>query len=140
VWAKIASPASLKKEVPVPAPQSLLIVDDNDIMLLTLSRILEQHGFTVLAANSASRALELTGAEPVDLVVMDYHLPGSRGRLGPELTRLRRGLPIIVLSGDPEAAQAVEFADLLLPKPQPPERLVAEIRRLLEQRKARQAA
>jgi CheY-like chemotaxis protein len=115
-------------------------VDDNDIMLLTLSRILEQHGFTVLAANSAGRALELTGTEPVDLVVMDYHLPGSRGQLGPELKRLRPGLPIIVLSGDPEAAQAVEFADLLLPKPQPPEQLLREIRRLLEQKKAQQAA
>lgn len=120
------------KEVIVPAPQRLLVVDDNDIMLLTLTRILEQHGFSVLAANSADRGLELTQSQPVDLVVMDYRLPGNRGQLGPELKRLRPGLPIIVLSGDPEAAQAVEFADLLLPKPQPPEQLVAEIRRLLQ--------
>lgn len=114
-------------------------MDDNDIMLLTLTRILEQHGFAVKAANSAAAALELTGAQPVDLVLMDYHLPGDQGQLGPELKRLRPGLPLIVLSGDPEAAQAVEFADLLLPKPQPPEKLVAEIRRLL-QRKAQHAA
>lgn len=116
----------------MPAPQSLLIVDDNDIMLLTLTRILEQHGFSVMAANSADRTLELASSRPVDLVVMDYHLPGDQGQLGPELKRLRPGLPLIVLSGDPEAAQAVEFADLLLPKPQPPEKLVAEIRRLLQ--------
>lgn len=123
----------------MPAPQTLLIVDDNDIMLLTLTRILEQHGFSVLAANSAGRTVELATSRPVDLVVMDYHLPGDRGQLGPELKRLRPGLPLIVLSGDPEAAQAVEFADLLLPKPQPPEKLVAEIRRLL-QPKAQHAA
>ncbi len=100
-------------------------------MLLTLTRILEQHGFSVLAANSAARTLELAASRPVDLVVMDYHLPGDQGQLGPQLKRLRPGMPLIVLSGDPEAAQAVEFADLLLPKPQPPEKLVAEIRRLL---------
>lgn len=116
----------------MPTPQSLLIVDDNDIMLLTLTRILEQHGFSVMAANSADRTLELASSRPVDLVVMDYHLPGDQGQLGPELKRLHPGLPLIVLSGDPEAAQAVEFADLLLPKPQPPEKLVAEIRRLLQ--------
>ena len=101
-------------------------------MLLTLTRILEQHGFSVLAANSAPRTLELAASRPVDLVVMDYHLPGDQGQLGPQLKRLRPGMPLIVLSGDPEAAQAVEFADLLLPKPQPPEKLVAEIRRLLQ--------
>ena len=114
-------------------------MDDNDIMLLTLARILEQHGFTVLAANSADRGLELAESQPVDLVVMDYHLPGNRGQLGPELKRLRPSLPIVVLSGDPEAGQAVKFADLLLPKPQPPDHLVAEIRRLL-QGKAQHAA
>ena len=100
-------------------------------MLLTLTRILEQHGFSVLAANSAARCLELATSRPVDLVMMDYHLPGDQGQLGPELKRLRPGMPLIVLSGDPEAGQAVKFADLLLPKPQPPEKLVAEIRRLL---------
>ncbi len=114
------------------APHCLLIVDDNDIMLLTLTRILEQHGFSVLAANSAARTLELATSRPVDLVMMDYHLPGDQGQLGPELKRLRPGMPLIVLSGDPDAGQAVQFADLLLPKPQPPEKLVAEIRRLLQ--------
>jgi hypothetical protein len=45
----------------------------------------------------------------------------------------------VVFSGDPEAAQAADFADLLLPKPQEPETLMAEIRRLLERARRRVA-
>jgi CheY-like chemotaxis protein len=48
-------------------------------------------------------------------------------------------LPVVVLSGDPEAAQAAEYADLLLPKPQEPEKLMREIRRLLHKSKEKAA-
>lgn len=124
----------------MPAPQCILIVDDNALMLLTLTRILEQHGFSVLGANSARGGLQLVEEQPVDLVIMDYHLPDGDMELGPAVKRLRPGLPVVVFSGDPEAAQAAAFADLLLPKPQEPERLVAEIRRLLRGGGAERAA
>jgi CheY-like chemotaxis protein len=124
----------------VPAQPSILIVDDNAIMLLTLTRILEQHGYSVLGAGSASSGLQLLQKQPVDLVIMDYHLPDGQVELGPEVKRMRPGLPVVVFSGDPEAAQASAFADLLLPKPQEPEKLVSEIRRLLQHGRAERAA
>ncbi|HLX74640.1 MAG TPA: response regulator [Terriglobales bacterium] len=124
----------------MPAPQCILIVDDNALTLLTLTRILEQHGYCVLGANSAGSGLQLVQHQPVDLVVMDYHLPDGDIELGPALKQMRPELPVVVFSGDPEAAQAAAFADLLLPKPQEPERLVAEIRRLLRGGRAEQAA
>lgn len=119
---------------------SILVVDDNALMLLTLTRILEQHDYSVLGASSASSALQLVKSKPVDLVITDYNLPGDGSGLGPALKRLRPALPIVVFSGDPEAAQAAGYADLLLPKPQDPERLMAEIRRLLGQKSAEHAA
>lgn len=118
----------------VPAATIILVVDDNALTLLTLTRILEQHGYGVLAARDAGNAMQLARAQPLDLVITDYNLPGCRGGLLAALKRLQPGLPVVVLSGDPEAAEAAESADLLLPKPQAPENLVAEIRRLLEQR------
>src|SRR5579864_4212399 len=93
----------------VPASATILIVDDNALMLLTLTRILEQHDYSVLGASSGNSALKLVQAQPVDLVIMDYNLPDGRGQLGPTLKQLRPKLPIVVLSGDPEAAQASEF-------------------------------
>ena len=124
----------------MPAAPSILIVDDNALMLLTLTRILEQHGFRALGASNAASALQLVEAKPVDLVITDYNLPGSRGKLGPALKRLRPELPVLVLSGDPEAASAADSADLLLPKPQEPDELMAAIRRLLQQKSAKKAA
>ncbi|HKW25083.1 MAG TPA: response regulator [Terriglobales bacterium] len=122
----------------MPQP-SILIVDDNALMLLTLTRILEQHDYSVLGASSANSAMELVKSKPVDLVITDYNLPGGGSELGLTLKRLLPRLPVVVLSGDPEAAQATDYADLLLPKPQEPEKLMAEIHRLL-QKSAEQAA
>ena len=118
----------------MPQP-SILIVDDNALMLLTLMRILEQNDYSVLGASSASSALQLVKSKPVDLVITDYNLPGGGNELGPALKRLMPQLPVVVLSGDPEAAQAADYADLLLPKPQEPEKLMGEIRRLLQRSK-----
>lgn len=118
---------------------SILIVDDNALMLLTLTRILEQNDYSVLGASSASSALQLVKSKPVDLVITDYNLPGGGAELGPALKRLMPHLPVVVLSGDPEAAQAAEYADLLLPKPQEPEKLMGEIRRLLQKSKEQAA-
>ena len=118
----------------MPQP-SILIVDDNALMLLTLTRILEQNDYSVLGASSASSALQLVKSKPVDLVITDYNLPGGGNELGPALKRLMPQLPVVVLSGDPEAAQAADYADLLLPKPQEPEKLMGEIRRLLQRSK-----
>ncbi len=123
----------------MPVAANILLVDDNALTLLTLTRILEQHGFGVLAASDAGNAMQLARAQPLDLVITDYNLPGCRGGLLAALKALRPGLPVMVLSGDPEAAEAAVSADLLLPKPQAPENLVAEIRRLLERRDKRAA-
>ena len=56
------------------------------------------------------------------------------------LKRLQPGLPVVVLSGDPEAAEAAESADLLLPKPQEPDKLMDELRRLLRRSRQHRAA
>lgn len=138
--AEPASTGNTRKRYIVPAVQSILLVDDNALMLLTLTRILEQHGYSVLGASDAASALQLVKAKPVDLVITDYNLPGGGSKLGLDLKRLLPQLPIVVLSGDPEAVQAAEYADLLLPKPQEPEKLMAEVRRMLRQRSAEEAA
>ena len=124
----------------MPAPQRILIVDDNALTLLTLTRILEQHGYSVLGASSAPQALQLVDAQAPDLVIMDYNLPGSRGEVGRTLKQLRPELPVIVFSGDPEAAAAANYADLLLAKPQEPRALIGHIQRLLAQRRVHDAA
>lgn len=58
----------------------ILIVDDEVLLLRTLSNALREGGFDVLVASSAEEAeRKLENAEPVDVLVLDVKLPGKSG-------------------------------------------------------------
>ena len=58
----------------------ILIVDDEVLLLRTLSNALREGGFDVLVASSAEEAeRELENDEPVDLLVLDVKLPDIDG-------------------------------------------------------------
>jgi DNA-binding response OmpR family regulator len=74
-------------EVSVVNPR-VLLVDDEVLLLRTLSSALREDGFEVLAASSAEDAeRQLATADPVDIFVLDVKLPG---RSGLDLLRERR--------------------------------------------------
>ena len=58
---------------------SVLIVDDEELTLRTMSRGLRQEGFDVLTAGSGEDALKLFQEEKPDLTVLDIVLPGIDG-------------------------------------------------------------
>lgn len=62
-----------------PLEFTLLIVDDNEIVVCTLSRLLEAEGYRVLTAHDGRRALAKIEVEPVDLVVLDVNMPDLDG-------------------------------------------------------------
>jgi CheY-like chemotaxis protein len=73
--------------------QTILMVDDEDLVLTMGETILSAYGYHVLTANSGQRALELFSKQQgrVDLVVTDLVMPIMGGR---ELVeRLRRSAP-----------------------------------------------
>jgi len=82
--------------------QTVLFVDDEE-MLLNLGRtVLSAFGYKVITANSGARALELFAQGPgqFDLVVTDLVMPGMSGReLIDQLRRLVPTLPILSTSG-----------------------------------------
>ncbi len=113
---------------------TLLVVDDNAGVRLTLSAILEDEGFTVNAAASVAeghRALEVDGAD-YDGVLLDVHLKDG---LGTELVPLIRArLPrakVILLSGSAEPGAHPCGADAELTKAGDFELLIAQVRRVL---------
>lgn len=81
----------------------MILVVEDELSLLTLTtRQLERLGYTVLAANTPERALELVLEEEVeiDLLLTDIVMPGMNGNdLFAELTRLRPGLKCVFMSG-----------------------------------------
>jgi CheY-like chemotaxis protein len=102
--------------------------------------ILRQAGYKTLLAPNASRALEMLRRQQVECVLMDYHLPDAGEQFGPQVRALCPDTPIIVLSGDPEAAAATTFANLLVAKPVAPRALLDRIAELMTDRSLDKAA
>ncbi len=72
-----APPASPVKRAP---SRRLLIVDDDDDFRGTLSLFLADHGFEIAECSSGRAALErFRGAEPVDLILLDWRMPEMNG-------------------------------------------------------------
>ncbi len=123
--------------------ETLLLVEDDEMVRKPVGTILEAHGYRVLTAASAVEALRVTeqGERPIDLLITDVVMPDLSG---PELTRvlqrLQPGLKVIYVSGYPERAAAFAgLADELaseqavfVHKPFAPEVLLEEVAALLE--------
>ncbi len=59
-------------------PQILAVDDDTDI-IYTLRAIAELAGWWLQTATSGKEALAAYSADPPDLVIVDYHMPGMDG-------------------------------------------------------------
>lgn len=81
----------------------VLCVDDDKAVLDLMRMALELKGFRVLAAKDGRAALEAFTIYPVDVVVLDYQLPGMNGcDIAREMTRIKPDVPKLLFSGDAE--------------------------------------
>jgi DNA-binding NtrC family response regulator len=55
--------------------QTILIVDDDQVILKALSTTLAAHGFTVVTAEGSSEALEAVREASPDLILLDVNFP-----------------------------------------------------------------
>ncbi len=60
-------------------PPTVLLVDDEPLVLSALSHELGRDAYTIFSANDAAQALEIMGHQPIDVVVSDYKMPGMDG-------------------------------------------------------------
>ena len=81
-------------------PTTVLLVDDERNIQLTLSRALSMEGYSVEVAGGGREALDKIGALPVDVVVMDVRMPDLDGLSVLEKAReTRPDLPVVIMSG-----------------------------------------
>lgn len=109
------------------AALSVLVVEDEPLILMSTVDMVEELGYSVFEASSAESALSILGAEKVDVLLTDVGLPGMSGI---DLARrVRESWPdtrIVFASGDNNAKSASGLADALqLPKPFTLEQLTA---------------
>lgn len=115
-----------------------MVVDDHAIVLHGLKELInnEPDLEVTLTADSAERALEILREHLPDIVVTDISLPGLSGlELIKELTRLRPGLPTLVLSMHDELVHGERAlragAKGYLVKQEAPEKVIEAIRKVL---------
>jgi ATP-dependent Clp protease ATP-binding subunit ClpA len=82
---------------PVPAQPTVLIVDDNRDLLHFLERLMQDAGWKLVTAESASEAEKLVAENRPDAALLDYMLPdGSGVELGVKLLQTAPMLVIIM--------------------------------------------
>jgi two-component system cell cycle response regulator CtrA len=114
----------------------LLLVEDDRLLADSLSRLLEQAGFTVYVTAFGEDALDLARTFRFDLVLLDLTLPDMPGdAVLKALREVRAETPVIILSGaddlDTKLDRFQEGADDYLTKPFAVEELVARAHALL---------
>lgn len=61
-------------------PKTILVIDDDKVLIKMLETGLGAKGYNVLTAETGERGLKVAQNVPVDLILLDVILPGVKGR------------------------------------------------------------
>lgn len=118
---------------------SILVVDDEELLLELVREILEEVGFKVTALADSMAAFHLFSTAPskFDLVITDEKMPGLSGTdLSEQVLEIRPDVPVILHTDylDPESARKAHAIGVkaIVGKSTNMNQLIAQIRRLVE--------
>jgi PAS domain S-box-containing protein len=118
--------------------ETVLVVEDEEVLRQLVVKALENGGYTVLSARHAAEAEELfdTHGGPIDLLLTDVVMPGPSGpELAARLQGKRPGLKVLFTSGfteHPAVAQGALTSGLpFIQKPFAPVDLLQKVREAL---------
>ncbi len=120
--------------------RAILLVDDEQIILSSMQRVLERSGYSVVTARSGQEAVELFEDDPqrFQLVITDLTMPGINGReLVKRIMATRPKTPVILSTGYGDVITEQEAKSLgiryMLLKPPNTGELRSVIHRVLEE-------
>lgn len=92
--------------------KKILIIDDENLVLVTTAMLLNQADMNVITAQSGMDGLVLAEKENPDIILLDIQMPEMDG--WDVLARLKAddrlsGIPVIIFSGD-DSAESVRLA------------------------------
>jgi two-component system, cell cycle sensor histidine kinase and response regulator CckA len=135
-----SQPSSLPAlPAPRPGQETILLVEDEEVVRKYVRRALESHGYTLLEAQNGLEALDMAAkaAEPIHLLLTDVVMPGMSGRkLAEAMTGLQPGLKILFMSGYTDDAivhhGVLDDDAEYLQKPFSPLQLARKVREVLD--------
>ncbi len=119
--------------------ETVLLVEDRDVVRNLVKRVLENYGYKVLWANDGEDALHVCtkNKDDIDLVLTDVVMPKMSGKeLYLEISKIIPGLKIIYMSGYTSNAiqrhGVLEEGTNFIQKPFRPEELAKKVRQVLD--------
>jgi len=115
---------------------TILIVEDDKNLQVTLTHILQEEGFEVISTMWGSMALEEVKRGKPDLVLLDIMLPGMNGmQVLDRIKKIDKYIPVIMITGYGSAESAVRSIELgaydYINKPFDYEKLTSKITKAL---------
>jgi PAS domain S-box-containing protein len=129
-----------QQQTPEGGSETILVIEDEDVVRHLACRGLRDHGYSVVEARNGVQAVQYIEEHPgtVHLVICDVVMPEMGGReLGQVLARVEPGLPVLFMSG--YTGEDVVQRGLLDPgapfqqKPFTPAGLATKVRSMLDQ-------
>lgn len=118
--------------------QTILVVDDDDLVALAVQRALKKFGYHVLVANSGRDGIQMARRYRPDLIVMDVIMPGITGYQAAREIRndpMLQEVPLLFLTAKAEDDDKIEGlmagADDYMTKPFNMEELHLRVRAIL---------
>jgi len=140
-WTNAPQETEVKLAEPAPpaGTETILLVEDEDVVRGLATKILEQAGYKVLAASRGQEAIRLGHecTEPIHLLLTDVVMPETSGKeVADRLRELLPGLRVVFMSGYTDEAivhhgvldSNIEF----IQKPFTPNALVRKVREVLD--------
>jgi two-component system cell cycle sensor histidine kinase/response regulator CckA len=119
--------------------ETILLVDDADMILDVGKEILEALGYTAFIARSGKEAIEVyeNNKEKIDLIILDMIMPGmGGGEVYDQLKEINRDINVLLSSGYSIEGQATEIlrrgCDGFIQKPFNIQKLSRKIREILD--------
>ena len=133
-----------EEEVAEGGAESILLVDDNEMVRAMAQEVLVEAGYDVFTCSEGTAALDAAGERDFDLLLTDVGLPGMSGRqLADSIRECRPEMPVLFITGYAENAQnRQEFLAEgmeMLPKPFSLNELLRAVRQSLDRRQPARA-
>jgi DNA-binding NtrC family response regulator len=114
-----------------------LVIDDERIVLDSVSKILKEEDFEVQVTQSGRQGLELATQKEYDIVLTDLRMPDMGGmRVLRDVKRARPSLPVVMITGFGTVKSAVQAMKLgaaeYLEKPFSPDELIKTVNSALD--------
>ncbi|MCL4456687.1 MAG: sigma-54 dependent transcriptional regulator [Nitrospirae bacterium] len=115
----------------------VLVVDDQQILRITLTEILEESGFSVTAVAGGRKAIEVFKNERPSAVLLDLKMPDMDGiETMQELKKIDADVPVILVTAHGDIETAVEAIKMgaydFIVKPPKFDRLMLTLKRAIE--------